>query len=136
VKQVRDPAGPGYAGLSLRAVAGFAIFAITHRMTVTAITEVGTFLDGATLDVPGTPRVIHVPGHTAGSVAFHLAARDTVFVGDAFVTRNVITVSPDISVEEATTLLHDNKIGCLPVVEYEKLVGILTRYDVIEYMAR
>ena len=58
---------------------------------VTPIAEVGTFLDGATLDVPGAPRVIHVPGHTAGSVAFHAPAHDAVFVGDAFVTRNVIT---------------------------------------------
>ena len=32
-------------------------------------------------------------------------------------TRNVITISPDVSVEEATTLLHDNHIGCLPVLE-------------------
>ena len=35
--------------------------------------------------------MIHVPGHTAGSVAFHAPAHDAVFVGDAFVTRNVIT---------------------------------------------
>ncbi|MBP1717932.1 MAG: hypothetical protein H6Q43_1370, partial [Deltaproteobacteria bacterium] len=27
-------------------------------------------------------------------------------------TRNVLTISPDTSIEEATTLLHDNKIGC------------------------
>jgi glyoxylase-like metal-dependent hydrolase (beta-lactamase superfamily II) len=92
VKQVRDEHGPGYRGWSVRAIAGFAAFALTHGMTkVTPIGEVGTFLDGATLDVPGAPRVIHVPGHTAGSVAFHAPAHDAVFVGDAFVTRNVIT---------------------------------------------
>ncbi len=38
-----------------------------------------------------TPRVIHVPGHTAGSAALHFARRDTICVGDAFVTRNVMT---------------------------------------------
>jgi glyoxylase-like metal-dependent hydrolase (beta-lactamase superfamily II) len=92
MKQVRDEHGPGYAGWSLRAVAGFAVFAISHGgLKVTPIAEVGTFIDGATLDVPGAPRVIHVPGHTAGSAAFHVAARDAVFVGDAFATRNVIT---------------------------------------------
>ena len=58
---------------------------------VTPIAEVGTFIHGATLDVPGAPRVIHVPGHTAGSVAFQVPARDAIFVGDAFATRNVIT---------------------------------------------
>ena len=62
------------------------------------IGEVATFGDGATLDVPGAPRVIHLPGHTAGSAALHLADRDTIFVGDAFVTRNVIsgTVGPQL----------------------------------------
>ena len=92
VKQVRDEHGPGYRGWSIRALAGFAVFALTHGMTkVTPIAEVGTFIHGATLDVPGAPRVIHVPGHTAGSVAFHVSARDAILVGDAFVTRSVIT---------------------------------------------
>jgi acetoin utilization protein AcuB len=49
-------------------------------------------------------------------------------------TRNVITISPDISVEEATTLLHDNKIGCLPVVEDGNLIGIITEDDVMEIL--
>jgi acetoin utilization protein AcuB len=49
-------------------------------------------------------------------------------------TRNVITISQDISVEEATTLLHDNKIGCLPVVEDGNLVGMITENDVMEIL--
>ncbi len=49
-------------------------------------------------------------------------------------TRNVLTISPDISVEEAATLLHDNKIGCLPVVEDGNLVGIITEDDVMEIL--
>ena len=42
------------------------------------ITEVSTFSDGATLDVPGAPRVIHVPGHTAGSAALHVPTHDAI----------------------------------------------------------
>ncbi|MFH1756912.1 MAG: CBS domain-containing protein, partial [Pseudomonadota bacterium] len=53
---------------------------------------------------------------------------------EEIMTRNVITIAPDISVEEATTLLHDNKIGCLPVVEDGNLVGILTENDVMEIL--
>jgi len=53
---------------------------------------------------------------------------------EEIMTRNVITIGPDISVEEATTLLHDNKIGCLPVVEDGNLVGILTENDVMEIL--
>jgi glyoxylase-like metal-dependent hydrolase (beta-lactamase superfamily II) len=35
--------------------------------------------------------VIHLPGHSEGSAALHIAARDTLFVGDAFATYNVIS---------------------------------------------
>jgi glyoxylase-like metal-dependent hydrolase (beta-lactamase superfamily II) len=57
------------------------------------IAEVATFGDGATLDVPGAPRVILVPGHTPGSAALHVVARDALFVGDAFATLAVTTGS-------------------------------------------
>jgi glyoxylase-like metal-dependent hydrolase (beta-lactamase superfamily II) len=60
-------------------------------LRTTHLGEVSTFGDGATLDVPGAPRVIHVPGHTPGSAALYLASMDTILVGDAFVTRNVMT---------------------------------------------
>jgi acetoin utilization protein AcuB len=58
---------------------------------------------------------------------------DKLTVGE-IMTRNVITISPDISIEEATILLHDNKIGCLPVVEDGNLVGIITENDVMEIL--
>ena len=47
---------------------------------------VSTFGDAATLDVPGAPRVIHVPGHTPGSAALFVQRERTLFVGDAFAT--------------------------------------------------
>jgi glyoxylase-like metal-dependent hydrolase (beta-lactamase superfamily II) len=59
-------------------------------MRAKPLTEVGTFTPGATLDVPGALRVIHMPGHTPGSVAFHAPAHDALFVGDALVTDAVI----------------------------------------------
>jgi acetoin utilization protein AcuB len=58
---------------------------------------------------------------------------DKLTVGEIMI-RNVITISPDISIEEATILLHDNKIGCLPVVEDGNLVGIITENDVMEIL--
>ena len=60
-------------------------------LRVPPLTDVTTFVDGVTLDVPGAPRVIHLPGHTPGSVALHMPSVDAVFLGDAFTTRSVLT---------------------------------------------
>jgi glyoxylase-like metal-dependent hydrolase (beta-lactamase superfamily II) len=57
------------------------------------VAEVATFGDDATLDVPGAPRVVLVPGHTPGSAALHVERRQTLFVGDAFATLAVTTGS-------------------------------------------
>jgi glyoxylase-like metal-dependent hydrolase (beta-lactamase superfamily II) len=38
------------------------------------------------LDVPGAPRVIHLPGHTPGSAALHVEAKDVLLIGDALST--------------------------------------------------
>jgi glyoxylase-like metal-dependent hydrolase (beta-lactamase superfamily II) len=58
-------------------------------LRVPPLTEVSTFGDGATLDVPGAPRVVLVPGHTPGSAALYLAGHDAVCVGDAMATYTV-----------------------------------------------
>ncbi len=88
--QVPGPSGLGK--FKLAPLLGFLLYGLRNGLLrVPPILEVATFGDGATLDVPGAPRVIHVPGHTAGSAALHFAQRNTICVGDAFVTRNVIT---------------------------------------------
>jgi glyoxylase-like metal-dependent hydrolase (beta-lactamase superfamily II) len=48
--------------------------------------EVRTFTDGEVLEVPGRPRVRHLPGHTRGNCALHLPDANVVFSGDALVT--------------------------------------------------
>jgi glyoxylase-like metal-dependent hydrolase (beta-lactamase superfamily II) len=78
--------GIGFAALR------FLRFAMAKGMLrATPILEVATFGDGVTLDVPGAPRVIHVPGHSEGSAALHVPARDALFVGDALATLNVLS---------------------------------------------
>jgi glyoxylase-like metal-dependent hydrolase (beta-lactamase superfamily II) len=56
-----------------------------------AVKVCSTFGDGATLDVPGSPRVVLVPGHTAGSTALFAGKHDALFVGDALSTYAVTT---------------------------------------------
>jgi len=46
----------------------------------------------------------------------------------------LITINPDTIIEEAVQLMHDNKIGCLPVVEGAKLYGIFTETDALDHL--
>ena len=51
-------------------------------------------------------------------------------------TSDVLTIRPDASVVEAARLMTERKIGCLPVVENGRLVGILTEGDFVALTAR
>ena len=49
---------------------------------------------------------------------------------------NPVTVSPSTSSLEAIHIMRSNRVGCLPVVENDQLVGIVTSYDFLEASAR
>jgi glyoxylase-like metal-dependent hydrolase (beta-lactamase superfamily II) len=55
------------------------------------VQEVTTFRDDDELDVPGNPRVVHTPGHTAGHVVFLLESRGVLLMGDLLCTLNPLT---------------------------------------------
>jgi acetoin utilization protein AcuB len=42
----------------------------------------------------------------------------------------IVTVSPDETIEKAVTIAQNNKVGSLPVVEGDRVVGIITTTDV------
>lgn len=46
---------------------------------------------------------------------------------------NTVVLTPDDTISHAVELLSLNQFHALPVVEGEKLVGILTTYDLIKY---
>ncbi len=46
----------------------------------------------------------------------------------------VITVHPLDFFDEAVKLMHDNKIGCLPVVSVGRVVGIVSETDVLAHL--
>lgn len=48
----------------------------------------------------------------------------------------VRTVSPEAPITEAVHLLLEHRIGCLPVVEGEQLVGLLSETDCLRHLAR
>jgi acetoin utilization protein AcuB len=49
-------------------------------------------------------------------------------------SRPVITVTGDCPIEEAARIMVENKISCLPVMDGEKLVGIITETDVFKVL--
>ena len=48
---------------------------------------------------------------------------------------NVLTAEPDTPLADAATLMMDHKIGCLPVIDGDQLVGILTQGDFLAILA-
>ena len=46
-------------------------------------------------------------------------------------TREPQHISPDAPLHEAAALLHEGKLGCLPVVENGEVVGIITKDDML-----
>ena len=55
-------------------------------------------------------------------------------VKEAMVT-DVTTVPPDMPLRDAARIMIEDRIGCLPVVEDDKLVGILTETDMARLIA-
>jgi glyoxylase-like metal-dependent hydrolase (beta-lactamase superfamily II) len=96
--EAKKPAAPRDP-MRLRPLAGFLLYALTHGgLRTTPIKEVTPIEGPMTIDVPGSPEVIPLPGHTPGSVAYHVPMVDALFVGDAMTTRAVTTgiVGPDL----------------------------------------
>ncbi|MCL1975214.1 MAG: CBS domain-containing protein [Firmicutes bacterium] len=57
---------------------------------------------------------------------------DTICVKDVLPpNQRLITISPDVSIEQAVMLFQNNQIGSLPVMEDGKLAGIITITDVL-----
>ena len=51
-------------------------------------------------------------------------------------SRDVATARPHDPIEEAANRMRERRIGCLPVMEDERLVGILTSSDVMEALVQ
>lgn len=98
-------------------------------------------------DLMGWERIRHVPvedgqGHLVGLVSYRAVLRyfnERAKVGSraepestpvsAIMRRDVITVTPDTPTVEAIRLMRHHRIGCLPVVQDEHLVALVTGED-------
>jgi len=51
-------------------------------------------------------------------------------------TKDPMAVTPDTPVAQVVTTLHNKKLGCMPVVEDGRLVGIITVTDMLKLLHR
>jgi acetoin utilization protein AcuB len=58
------------------------------------------------------------------------AALNTLTVRDVM-TWGVVTVRPEAQIREAARIMRERKVGALPVVDGERVVGMLTETDVL-----
>jgi predicted transcriptional regulator len=49
---------------------------------------------------------------------------------------DVETIAPDAPIQEAARRMREQKLGCLPVVADQQLVGIMTEYDLLQIIER
>lgn len=88
----QESTSPGWGPVRLVPVVRFLAYAVVKGALRPAhVSEVHEVADGEELGLPGSPRIIGMPGHSPGSVAIHVPSVDAVFVGDALTTRHVLT---------------------------------------------
>ncbi len=132
-------------------------YLVRHVMSQPAISvESSTLLLDAALTLR-TGSIRHLPVVENGRLVGLLTDRDiqrcapsrliaiteegynAVFAGTTVarvMTREPLSVSPDRPLTEAIALMQQSRFGCLPVVEGQELVGILTRSDLVDTLQR
>jgi len=50
---------------------------------------------------------------------------------DQIMHKDPITIGPESTIQEAMKLMKENRIGCLPVVQHDELIGLITESDFI-----
>ena len=60
----------------------------------------------------------------------------TAALASDLMTPNPVTIEPHASVHEAARLISRSKHNRLPVIEHGRLVGVVTRVDVLEALTR
>jgi acetoin utilization protein AcuB len=128
---------------------------VTSKMTHDVITaSPETTLAGA-LEITRTHRIRHLPVAADGKLVGIISDRDlrlayppvwaadhaelmdalqTRTVGDHMI-KDLITISVNAPIEEAAELMYSKRIGCLPVMDGDTMVGILSETDLLRAYA-
>jgi CBS domain-containing protein len=107
-------------------------------------------------DVMEIGRIRHIPVLSAGNVVGMVSQRDLFRTSLAFalgygqkarrsllrtlnvkdvMSQPVVTIEPRASVVEAAMSMLEAKVGCLPVVEDGRMIGVLSETDILRFVA-
>lgn len=119
-----------------KAISGIPVVDDEQRV-VGMVTDLDLIVRNTRLDPPAFFQVLdgriplETPGHYKKRLQHMLGtkARDVM-------TPGVVTISPEVEVETLATLMVKRKVNPVPVVEDGRLVGVVSRADVIRLMAR
>jgi CBS domain-containing protein len=107
------------------------IFEAERTMTTQGFRRLPILSDGKVIGIITTMDIIRFFG--SGSVFKYLQSGTIIQVLNTpaleIATKDVSTITPDADVGQAAKIMRDKNIGALPVVENEKLVGIITERD-------
>jgi CBS domain-containing protein len=53
----------------------------------------------------------------------------------SIMTKELITVTPDDTIEEMARIMYENKIHRVLVIKYDKLIGIVSTFDLLKLLA-
>jgi acetoin utilization protein AcuB len=76
------------------------------------------------------PSVFEIPGRRRKSRSN--GADPTAVAIEDVMSRNVVTMAPEARVVDAARVMRRERIGAIPVLEHERLVGIITRSDLLD----
>ena len=101
------------------------------------ITELDLIVRNTRLDMPHFVQILdlgviplELPGHYQERLKHMLGMR-----AEDVMSREVVTIGPDDGVEALAELMVKRRVNPVPVVENGKLIGIVSRADLIDMMA-
>jgi CBS domain-containing protein len=101
---------------------------IRHLLVVHDDGELAGVLSQRDLFLGGLLRALGYGSHAKAQ------ALSTMVVKEAMVNEP-FTTTPNTPLEDAARVMLDNKIGCLPVIDKGKIVGIITESDFVAHVA-
>lgn len=115
-------------------------------MTEGVLTVPGSMAADTAWEMMRRKRIHHLVAIDGGAIVGVLSDRDAGGRSGAKVragrtvadlmTRHVATVERDATIREMANLMRGRTIGCVPVVDNDRLVGIVTLADLLEVMGR